>query len=243
MGDPELVARAQRAAVRLERSWDRWRRLHGLAAEQAQPVSSYVGYSLAEPWGRPRVVFGLGAEEAEQLAVLLEQDNSADPRFSQGLLWEPEPQTRLAQATVNGAQTAETAAASSGNSGQAEQQAEQAPADAETAAEWAQARVSRQQAAPADAAQTPDRDVPQSVDADLATWTSGELPGQASAGLAPWPPAGTPAGIPVGTTAPGDAERTVARQEPVPSARREAPARVLDAESGTAEAAAWLRLA
>jgi hypothetical protein len=96
MGDPELVARAQRAAVRLERSWDRWRRMHGLAAEQAQPVSSYVGYSLAEPWGRPRVVFGVGAEEAERLSDLLEQEG-ADPRYDQGLLWEPEPQSRLPQ--------------------------------------------------------------------------------------------------------------------------------------------------
>jgi hypothetical protein len=88
MGDPELVARAQAAAERLERSWDRWRRMHGLAAEQAQPVSSYVGYSLAEPWGRARVVFGVGAEEAEQLSALLEQDTGTDSRFSQGLLWE-----------------------------------------------------------------------------------------------------------------------------------------------------------
>ena len=100
MGDPELVARAQRAAVRLERSWDRWRRLHGLAAEQAQPVSSYVGYSLAEPWGRPRVVFGVGAEEAERLSALLEEDAGEDSGFSQGLLWEPE--ARLAQAREPG---------------------------------------------------------------------------------------------------------------------------------------------
>src|SRR5580700_9350994 len=107
MGDPELVARAQRAAVRLERSWDRWRRLHGLAAEQAQPVSSYVGYSLAEPWGRPRVVFGVGAEEAEQLSALLEQDVDTDPRFRQGLLWEPDPASHLPEAGVpqaNGSQ-------------------------------------------------------------------------------------------------------------------------------------------
>jgi hypothetical protein len=100
MGDPELAARAQAAAERLERSWDRWRRQHGLAAEQAQPVSSYVGYSLAEPWGRARVVFGVGAEEAEQLSALLEQDSSADSRFSQGLLWEqsaPGPQDSSAQ--------------------------------------------------------------------------------------------------------------------------------------------------
>src|SRR5579859_3877172 len=89
MSDPELAARAQRAAERLEQSWDRWRRLHGPAAEQAQPVSSYVGYSLAEPWGRPRVVFGVAAEEAERLSDLLEA-NGADPRYDQGLLWGPE---------------------------------------------------------------------------------------------------------------------------------------------------------
>jgi hypothetical protein len=94
MSDPDLAARAQRAAERLEQSWDRWRRLHGLATEQAQPVSSYVGYSLAEPWGQPRVVFGVGAAEAERLAALLEQDEAADPRFSQGLLWETEPRAQ-----------------------------------------------------------------------------------------------------------------------------------------------------
>lgn len=101
MSDPELAARAQRAAERLEQSWDRWRRLHGLPAEQAQPVSSYVGYSLAEPWGRPRVVFGIGAEEAERLAALLEQDEGADPRFSQGLLWESEPGAQNGNGTAS----------------------------------------------------------------------------------------------------------------------------------------------
>src|SRR5579859_1308108 len=107
MGDPELAARAQRAAVRLERSWDRWRRLHGLAAEQAQPVSSYVGYSLAEPWGRPRVVFGVGAEEAERLSALLEEDTGEDSGFSQGLLWEPEAQRAQAREHgVNGTPSA-----------------------------------------------------------------------------------------------------------------------------------------
>jgi hypothetical protein len=90
MSDPELAARAQRAAVRLEQSWERWRRLRGLNTEKSQPISSYVGYSLVEPWGRPRVVFGVGAEEAEQLSALLESDERADPRYNQGLLWEPE---------------------------------------------------------------------------------------------------------------------------------------------------------
>src|SRR5580704_10069849 len=118
MGDPELVARAQQAAERLERSWDRWRRMHGLAAEQAQPVSSYVGYSLAEPWGRPRVVFGVGAEEAERLSDLLERDEAADPGYNQGLLWEPEGQGQLPRTRehgVNGVHPHEAAAQDAGH--------------------------------------------------------------------------------------------------------------------------------
>ena len=53
MRDPELVARAQRAATRLESAWEQWRALHGLAVAPGQPVVSYVGYSLKEPWGSP----------------------------------------------------------------------------------------------------------------------------------------------------------------------------------------------
>ena len=71
MRDPDLVERAQRAAMALERAWDRFRTSHGLGAEPLAPVSSYVGYSLEEPWGEPRVVFGVAAEEAEKLAALL----------------------------------------------------------------------------------------------------------------------------------------------------------------------------
>jgi hypothetical protein len=67
MRDPELVARAQRAAARLESAWEQWRALHGLAAAPSQPVVSYVGYSLKEPWGEPRVVIGIDADEAEFL--------------------------------------------------------------------------------------------------------------------------------------------------------------------------------
>ncbi len=59
MRDPDLVTRAQRAAVALERAWERWRAMHGLSAEPMPPVSSYVGYSIEEPWGRPRVVLVL----------------------------------------------------------------------------------------------------------------------------------------------------------------------------------------
>ena len=72
MPDPEMVARAHRAAAMLERAWDRWRTAYGIATGPMPPISSYVGYSIEEPWGRPRVVFGVDAREAEQLAVLLD---------------------------------------------------------------------------------------------------------------------------------------------------------------------------
>ena len=77
MRDPELVARAQRAATRLESAWEQWRALHGLAVAPAQPVVSYVGYSLKEPWGEPRVVIGIDADEAEYLAEFLDRDEFA----------------------------------------------------------------------------------------------------------------------------------------------------------------------
>jgi len=77
MRDPELVARAQRAAKRLETAWEQWRALHGLAVAPGQPVVSYVGYSLKEPWGEPRVVIGIDADEAEYLAEFLDRDECA----------------------------------------------------------------------------------------------------------------------------------------------------------------------
>jgi hypothetical protein len=71
MRDPELIARARYAAARLEQAWDRWRTLHGLGGV-ADPLASYVGYSLKEPMGQPRVVIGLDAAEAEYFAEFLE---------------------------------------------------------------------------------------------------------------------------------------------------------------------------
>ena len=71
MRDPELVARAQRAAARLESAWERWRALQGLGETPAQPVEGYVGYALKEPWGQPRAVIGFSADEAERLAEFL----------------------------------------------------------------------------------------------------------------------------------------------------------------------------
>ena len=76
MRDPVLVARAQRAATRLESAWEQWRALHGLAVAPGQPVVSYVGYSLKEPWGEPRVVIGIDADEAEYLAEFLDPMNA-----------------------------------------------------------------------------------------------------------------------------------------------------------------------
>ena len=89
MRDPELVARAQRAAARLESAWERWRALQGLGETSAQPVVGYVGYALKEPWGQPRAVIGFSAEEAERLAEFLEyggdDQGAADrgPEFGQ----------------------------------------------------------------------------------------------------------------------------------------------------------------
>jgi hypothetical protein len=82
MRDPELMMRAQLAATELERSWDRWRTLHGLGTGPLPPVSSYVGYSTEEPWGQPRVVFGMDAREAEQFAALLDRHDCAGPVYA-----------------------------------------------------------------------------------------------------------------------------------------------------------------
>jgi hypothetical protein len=82
MRDPELIMRAQRAAMELERAWDRWRTIHGLGTEPPPPVSSYVGYSMEEPWGEPRVVFGIDAREAEQLTALLDHHDCEGPVYA-----------------------------------------------------------------------------------------------------------------------------------------------------------------
>jgi hypothetical protein len=83
MRDPDLMQRADRAAIALEQAWERWRAMHGLGAEPLPPVSSYVGYSHEEPWGQPRVVFGLRADEAELLTSLLEGHDCAGSVYSE----------------------------------------------------------------------------------------------------------------------------------------------------------------
>jgi hypothetical protein len=82
MRDPELVMRAQRAAMELERAWERWRTMHRLVPDPLPPVSSYVGYSMEEPWGQPRVVFGIDAREAEQFVALLDHHDCEGPVYS-----------------------------------------------------------------------------------------------------------------------------------------------------------------
>lgn len=114
MRDPELVARAKRAAMRLESAWEQWRALHGLAVAPGQPVVSYVGYSLREPWGEPRVVIGIDADEAESLAAFLDRGECANcaqiPR-QQARLSEPSPVStgEYARPTMLGAPVGRTA--------------------------------------------------------------------------------------------------------------------------------------
>jgi hypothetical protein len=84
MRDPELVARAGYAAARLEQAWERWRALHGLGGS-ADPLASYVGYSLKEPMGQPRVVIGVDAAEAEFFADFLESHATSATGANSGL--------------------------------------------------------------------------------------------------------------------------------------------------------------
>jgi len=93
MRDPELVARAERGARRLESAWERWRAQHGLANAPGQPIVSYVGYSLTEPWGEPRVVIGIDADEAEYLADFLDRDDGAHVQLprQQAMMASPSP--------------------------------------------------------------------------------------------------------------------------------------------------------
>jgi len=171
MRDPELVARAQRAATRLESAWEQWRALHGLAVAPGQPVVSYVGYSLKEPWGEPRVVIGIDADEAEYLAEFLDRDECA--QRGQVLPQQAQlPQVSLQQVPLQSGplqsgplqQVKLTESASEGTG--------EYPSSALLGAPVHFGR-GRQ---PADQAR------------DLAGWTSGELPGQVNEQLASWPP-------------------------------------------------------
>ena len=189
MRDPELVARAQRAATRLESAWEQWRALHGLAVAPGQPVVSYVGYSLKEPWGEPRVVIGIDADEAEYLAEFLDRDECAQrgqqgpPQQAQPPQVQP-PQVPIRQVPIR------------------QMPIQQVPLQSGPLQSGPLQQVKLTESAPEGTGGSPSSallgaPVPfgrgrgrQSADQarDLAGWISGELPRQVNEQLASWPP-------------------------------------------------------
>jgi hypothetical protein len=169
MRDPELVARAQHAAARLESAWEQWRALHGLAVAPGQPVVSYVGYSLQEPWGEPRVVIGIGADEAEYLADFLDRDECA--RRGQADL----PPASRQQVPL------QSGPLQSGPLQQVGPPEPQAGAGEQPSSALLGAPVGYRSLSRPSAGQAGD------IAAELAGWTSGELPGQATEQLMSWP--------------------------------------------------------
>jgi hypothetical protein len=186
MRDPELVARAQRAAARLESAWEQWRALHGLAVAPGQPVVSYVGYSLKEPWGEPRVVIGIDADEAEYLAEFLDRDECAQrgqvphqqvphqqvPYKSGPLPSGPSPSGPLQ--SVNPLQSGPL------------QQLPRSEPPQEGRGEYTSSSLFGAPVSFGLGRQSPDQ--VRDIAAEMAGWNSGELPGQVAEQLAGWPP-------------------------------------------------------
>ena len=186
MRDPELVARAQRAAARLESAWEQWRALHGLAVAPGQPVVSYVGYSLKEPWGEPRVVIGIDADEAEFLAEFLDRDEcGSTAQMGAG-------QMGAAQMGAVQMGAAQMGAGQMGGSQMgAVQVPRQSPAADQPQPPTTEFTSSTLLGAPVPGSHGRPAAASGDIAAELAGWSSGELPGQASEQLAGW------------TTAPG----------------------------------------
>lgn len=183
MRDPELVARAQRAAARLESAWEQWRSLHGLAVAPSQPVVSYVGYSLKEPWGEPRVVIGIDADEAEYLAEFLDRDQCAS---TGPLAGQQQPSAQLPPLSPQQL-PAQQVIPQQGMPPQA-MLSEQQPPEGGPLSPAGDYTSTALLGAPipfglARQAIEPNREIA----AELAGWSSGELPGQASEQLAGWP--------------------------------------------------------
>jgi hypothetical protein len=170
MRDPELVARAQRAATRLESAWEQWRALHGLAVAPGQPVVSYVGYSLKEPWGEPRVVIGIDADEAEYLAEFLDRDECA----------------HRGQVPLQSAQLQQVPHQSGPLQSGPLQQVRMAEPPPEGTGEYSSSALLGAPLGHSRGRQMPDQ--ARDMAAELAGWTSGELPGQVTEQLASWPP-------------------------------------------------------
>ena len=171
MRDPELVARAQRAAPRLESAWEQWRAPHGLAVAPGQPVVSYVGYSLKEPWGEPRVVIGIDADEAEYLAEFLDRDECAQRGrvpLQQQVSFQQVPLQQVPR-----------------QPGPVPQVSRSEPPPESTGEYTSSALLG----APVSfGLGRPSPDHVRDIAAELAGWTSGELPGQVTDQLTAWPP-------------------------------------------------------
>ena len=177
MRDPELVARARYAAARLEQAWDRWRTLHGLGGV-ADPLASYVGYSLKEPMGQPRVVIGLDAAEAEYFAEFLENHECGGRAQAEApSVNNTARQPAVASAPVPPSASLELVA-------RAVDSAERAGLSSATPLAGAVAHAFHQAPVGNGRPQGPPQDAPDVIAAELAGWASGELPGQASEQLA-----------------------------------------------------------
>jgi hypothetical protein len=183
MRDPELVARAQRAAARLESAWEQWRALHGLAVAPGQPVVSYVGYSLKEPWGEPRVVIGIDADEAEYLAEFLDRDECAE-RGQVPLQKVPLQQVPLQQVPLQPGALAQVPLQPG-----ALAQVSQSESPSEGTGDYPSSALRSVPVSFGLGRKPPDQ--VREIAAELTVWTSGELPGQVAEQLATWPP-GTP---------------------------------------------------
>jgi hypothetical protein len=182
MRDPELVARAQRAATRLESAWEQWRALHGLAVAPGQPVVSYVGYSLKEPWGEPRVVIGIDADEAEYLAEFLDRDECAQGPLQQVPLRQVSHQQVSHQQVPHQQVPHQLGPRQSGPL----QQVKLPEPGPESTGEYPSSALLGAPVPLGRSRPPPDQD--REIAAELAGWTSGELPGQVTEQLASWPP-------------------------------------------------------
>ena len=186
MRDPELVARAQRAAARLESAWEQWRALHGLAVAPGQPVVSYVGYSLKEPWGEPRVVIGIDADEAEYLAEFLDRDECAQ-RGQVPLRQVPHQQVPHQSGPLPSGSSPSGPLPSVNplQSGPLHQLPRSEPPQ-EGRGEYTSSSLLGAPVSFGLGRQSPDQ--VRDIAAELAGWNSGELPGQVAEQLAGWPP-------------------------------------------------------
>jgi len=194
MRDPELVARAQRAATRLESAWEQWRAVHGLAVAPGQPVVSYVGYSLKEPWGEPRVVIGIDADEAEYLAGFLDRDECV--QRGQTALHQVPHQSAGPFQSAGPLQPGPLQPGPFQSAGPPQQISRSEPPQ-ESTGDYKSSALLGAPLSYGIGRQSPDQ--VRDIAAEVAGWTSGELPGQVTDRFASWPP-----GLPIASDQPPD---------------------------------------